>query len=309
MGGINNTFTSLAFGSGLDGLRAIGNRSTSACQGTNVTASSSSIATSTLPARPPSVAFCFAGAARTFATPLMMENHHQMLVRPLTQEGDDSCAFVYLKLSDSPKVGSRVHFDAQRTELGAVLAALGDGGGTRDPWLGRMLAEAVVINGSGSFDGVGWRPAVDGGRSSTRAALAALREGNTTRAQLMRPKNAKCGSGGNFATTEVALALQWCAQAIGRHEAREGRRFDVVAYIRPDQLLLHPVFPWCEWKVAKETFTCLAGGLDGVAVMPRDHAAQVLGMLSMHTRCRDSDPVLHCQANRQWGQDHIAIVS
>ena len=79
-----------------------------------------------------------------------------MFVRPLIQEGDDSCAFVYLKLSDSPKVGSRVHFDAQRTELGAVLAALGDGGGTRDPWLGRMLAEAVVINGSGSFDGVAW---------------------------------------------------------------------------------------------------------------------------------------------------------
>ena len=294
--GINITFTSLAFGSGLDGLRAIGSRSTSACQGANVT-------------RPPRVAFCFAGAARTFATPLMMENHHQMLVRPLTQEGDDSCAFVYLKLRDSPKVGSRVKFDAQRSELGAVLAALGDGGGGRDPWLGRMLAEAVVINGSGSFDGVGWRPAVDGGRWSTRAALAALREGNTTRAQLIRPRNAKCGSGGNFATTEVALALQWCAQAIGRHEAHEGRRFDVVVYVRPDQLLLHPVFPWCEWKVPKETLTCLAGGLDGIAVMPRDHAAQVLNMLSMHTRCTNSDPVLHCQVNRQWGQDRIAIVS
>ena len=223
--------TSLARGGGLDAIRASGSAAAAACSGGSGATRS-----------PPRVAFCFAGAARTFATPLMLESHLHLLVRPLVvDEGPPHAAFCYLKLSDSPK-RARVHFEAQTTELRSVLAAL-DGTNARHAWLNRILGEAVVINGSGSFDGIGWRPALDsrggvgvGGGGGAGRAISSLRQPDASRAAMLdvRPNASICGGGGTHSTTEVALALRWCAAAIGRHEARTGVRYAALFKGRPD---------------------------------------------------------------------------
>ena len=93
---------------------------------------------------PPRTAFCFAGDVRTFATPLMLSNHLHMLVRPLVGDALSTRArvFIYFKLGSA--------------HVPSLEAAL------RRGWLNGSLAEVVLINGTGSYSGVGWRPDVDG---------------------------------------------------------------------------------------------------------------------------------------------------
>lgn len=116
---------------------------------------------------PPRVAFCIAGSARGFATPLVHEMLRTNLVSSLAslapgagrERRQGSRAFVLLKTADSSKLSrwgnGDVNFEAH-SELASQLPALG--AALEQRWLRRMLAEAVLLNGSGSFSGEGWRP-------------------------------------------------------------------------------------------------------------------------------------------------------
>ena len=83
---------------GMHGLRARGNEAVAVCTHANASDSNSHE-----PRRPPKTAFCFAGDVRTFATPLMLSNHLNMLVRPLVGDALAKRArvFLYFKLGSA----------------------------------------------------------------------------------------------------------------------------------------------------------------------------------------------------------------
>ena len=122
---------------------------------------------------PGSVAFIIAGAARTFATPLQLHSVRHYFVRPLTQRLARADLFLYLKTADSDKnglaEGSRVSFSARTVDLRPLLAAL------NSSWLRGAVREAIIVNGSGSFEGRGWRAREVGGDAS-----AAVKPSNAT---------------------------------------------------------------------------------------------------------------------------------
>ena len=86
----------------------------------------------------PRVAFCISGLARSFATPFMLDQHWQLLVRPLAPDASDRKA----------DHGHRIffHLKSDRSSLSAsiptILLALERG------WSRSILGEAVVLNGS-----------------------------------------------------------------------------------------------------------------------------------------------------------------
>jgi hypothetical protein len=234
----------------------------------------------------PRVAFCISGLARSFATPFMLDQHWQLLVRPLAPDASDRKA----------DHGHRIffHLKSDRSSLSAsiptILLALERG------WSRSILGEAVVLNGSGAIAAttVGWR----GGDAN---AFAAVVEANDTLLEALQPDASLCENQGatrhylnkSFPRgAHMALGLSWCAAAIARHEAAHGRRFGLVAYARPDQLFAGPVTPWCRWPSATTALACHAPGSDGFWAAPRDLAAQIFGMAEAITQCQPGQPHL-----------------
>ena len=235
----------------------------------------------------PRVAFCISGLARSYATPFMLEQHWQLLVRPLAPDASDRKAnhdhriFFHLKSDRS----------SQSASIPTILLALERG------WSRPMLGEAVVLNGSGAIAAttVGWR----GGDAN---AFAAVVEANDTLLEALQPDAILCensqGDPRHYRNksfprgAHMALGLSWCAAAIARHEAAHGRRFVLVAYARPDQLFAGPVTPWCRWPSSTTALACHAYGSDGFWAAPRDLAAQIFGMAEAITQCQRGQPHL-----------------
>ena len=234
----------------------------------------------------PRVAFCISGLARSFATPFMLDQHWQLLVRPLAPDASDRKAdhghriFFHLKSDRS----------SQSASIPTILLALERG------WSRPMLGEAVVLNGSGAIAAttVGWR-------GEDANAFAAVVEANDTLLEALQPDASLCevqGAARHYRNqsfprgAHMALGLSWCAAAIARHEAAHGRRFGLVAYARPDQLFAGPVPPWCRWPSATTALACNAPGSDGFWAAPRDLAAQIFGMAEAITHCQRGQPHL-----------------
>jgi hypothetical protein len=260
-------------------LRAIGATGEAAASACSARASSSP--------RPPNVAFCFAGSARSFATPLMLTQHYQHFVRPLAgssiEQQRSSRAFMYLKIDDSdtrrPQPPGTFHvqggsFKHEQIELAPVVAALESG------WVRRMLAEAVIINGSGAYSGEGWRA-----EDATSSASSAIRQPDPDLFVSGLPNSTFCSGPTSPSGVHIALGLAWCAGAISRQEKRTGIDFTLVAVTRPDQLFLWPMVPWCQWSFTETTIACQASGTDGVWVAPRAHATQLLAMRQVYVNC------------------------
>ena len=121
-----------------------------------------SLAACTLPSsRPPRIAFLVAGSARSFATSLVLRMFKEHLVDSLGSHGATKRLFLYLKAGDSPKfsggtgetaypLGELVHGAAAREPWAMpenVAAAL------ELPWMRRLIAEAIIVNGSGTYNG------------------------------------------------------------------------------------------------------------------------------------------------------------
>ena len=99
----------------------------------------------------PRVAFCVAGSARGFATPLGLASLQHHLIRPLAPHRHTK-AFVLLKSSDSDKVNSLNNndpsFKSHRervSRLPNLVAAL------ETPWLQQLIGEAVSSMGAVRF--------------------------------------------------------------------------------------------------------------------------------------------------------------
>lgn len=154
--------------------------------------------------QPPAVAFCVAGAARSFATPVVQMHLQHNLIRPSVGSDLSSTAsrlFLQLKLLDSRKIvrssGQPFHQHKEST-LASILAALGQ------RWMAPLIGEALVLNGSGSVDvtTVGCKrassecvvqPMADGWRDyRIRACLGD--QSNTERSRTMHHGGASAGT-------------------------------------------------------------------------------------------------------------------
>lgn len=114
------------------------------------------------PTSPPRVAFCVAGVARTFATPLVLESMRRHLVEALAgarAARDGSRLFIQLKLGDAPKLAPATNPEMKYlfagrladvpSQLAAAQAALAR------PWVRALLAEALLLNSTGAHRGNG----------------------------------------------------------------------------------------------------------------------------------------------------------
>ena len=299
--------------------------------------------------RPPRVAFCIAGAARGFATHLMQNMLRLYLVKMLAPLGaaGGSRIFLQLKPSDSDKLAGwgdfDIHFHAHTDEaesrtsrLRALIEA--------DSWLRPLLAEVAIINGSGSFMGVGRREGSAHDRSST--ADSAIRPSDpeawrfwssstckvpygtrpadswSTKKQRHPPtsrkataelqRNSKLGAGAAGNTEErlilAALGPAWCDAAIVRHEQATGQAFETVVFVRPDQLLQMPVVPWCELPRGAAV-ACGGSGADGIWVVPRRSAWPLLHRAELHAACTDPKQMRLSKVDRFRGGGVVAKAS
>ena len=271
------------------------------------------------PVTSPHMAFCVAGAARTFATPLVVRHLVTNFIEPLsspcgsmgsTPRASHSAAlFLLLKTQDTYKslgsVGFEPHND-RRSSISALVAAL------ESPQLRPYITEAVILNGSGAVrdrDAIGWSFRASGRadnalRQADRTLWLRWRKPGRSRNGQSTPFNQSAGASAVTGQDEErlilnALNIAWCAGAIERQESTRGKgfRFDVVAYTRPDVVHWRPLKPWCEWGAELWTVAhvCELGGRDGVWLVPRSHLGRLAGQAEVWHACDDS-----------WGSRRIA---
>ena len=234
---------------------------------------------------PPRVAVCISGAARTFATPLLLAGLRHNFLAPLVNHASAARVFLYLKSADSAKRGDedkgfRPQADDVRTLRRALLKAR---------WLQPMLGEAVLVNGSGSFSGPSPSPhtfaVVPSDATSWRGyrttaclpAEAGSLRGSAGECCSNRPKSFKGGNGEERLLLSQ-LGLAWCGGAIVRSEAALGAAYDVVLSARPDLLWWRPMHAWCEWPHRTHALSCDRPGCDAVWAAPRQHLSRLFGL-------------------------------
>ena len=190
---------------------------------------------------PPRVAFCIAGAARSFAAPLVLESLRANLVTPLagtTPESSGSSLFLSLKVADSAKSGVYgVSFGQHVSRVGPLMAAL------TNTWIAPLIAEAAIVNGSGAYLGPAVPTPSPLGSGLAHSRVGIVRADETLwrgyRATPCPRGNSSSSSKNNTAggarccrrsgyleqgnneerLIHQHLGLAWCAGAIRRHEA------------------------------------------------------------------------------------------
>ena len=278
--------------------------------------------TSGAAAAPPRVAVCITGSARSFASPLLLASLRHNLIAPLTLGGSaavPAALFALLKTGDTDKGdmhspnGFYHHSEATATPA-ALYAALGS------RWLLPLLSEVVVLNGSGTYAGVGWQPSEEERRQAADASIttsaasaaspsaagrgaelaaASLRQSDEQSWQRFHPAAGACRSLLWYTNStdpllwerlmKALLGIKWCGQAIERHEARHGVSFDLVAYTRPDLLRFRPLQPWCEFRhLRSAVHVCPQTGADGSWLSPRQHLHRFTSQPDAFASCKDN---------------------
>lgn len=139
----------------------------------------------------PRAAFCIAGAARSFVSPLVAASfrHHFLGAFGI---GNNSRVFLALKTSDSDKMSGRHHdpgtirFRKREIPEDAILHIV------QSQWLTRLLGEAVIIKGNGAF--LGNNGAGQEGHFLSSARRVRVVDGNDTLWQEYRPSCLQSGS-------------------------------------------------------------------------------------------------------------------
>lgn len=260
------------------------------------------------PRPPPATAFCIAGSARSFGTPLVQVHMRHNLLTALGGS-DQSRLFLHLKLLDSAKntTSSGQKFK-QHTDvtLDNLLASL------RLPWISKRLAEAVIVNGSGSID-----PRAAGCKTASPTCIMqpnprawrdyrlmnCLRHPdddkypNTTMFSGVTPDGHKqgtcCPPSNSFVSVSnneerqimQHLGIGWCGHAVPRYESARGQKFDLVVYARPDLIWWSSVQPWCTWKWTDHMIGCEGPMCDMVWMVPRRHFHHLSRQHEMHRDC------------------------
>ena len=248
----------------------------------------------------PTVAFCIAGSARTFATPVVTTHLHNNLIVALTGDVARARLFLHLKLNDSEKMmglaGQRFHSHKETSFL-SIMAAL------KLPWMSAHVGELVLLNGSGSYAGPGCTAVTDDGscivqpsavawkRYRTRACSLAQRQlrnlsGDTSPMPCCTPQNHFIATGNNEERLLLShLGIGWCGARIPLYEEAHAMRFDMVVYTRPDAVWWQPVVPWCKWRWWDEMIHCDGPGCDMAWMVPRTHFDRLSRQHVMHRDC------------------------
>lgn len=234
----------------------------------------------------PAVAFCIAGAARSFATPLVQTHLQHNLISSFGGSITNSRVFLHLKLLDSGKTvrtAGQSFGQHRENTLSSILAAL------QQPWLRARTAEAILLNGSGSV------PTDMRGCTSVSAACIAQTSTDMWRDYRVRAccsgLNVSCcvgfrTDGNNEERLVLAhLGIGWCGEAIRRYEWQGSMRFDVVVFARPDAVWIRPVPSWCEWPWLRSILACDGPTCDMAWVVPRAHFDRYSQQHEIHRDC------------------------
>ena len=251
---------------------------------------------------PPHVAFCVTGAARTFATPLVLTMLRHNLFGALGG-APSSRVFLQLKQLDSDKLNQRsmgtISFHQHNEITFANLNAA-----INTPWLRDVTGEAVIVNGSGAVDDAGnvdapqsllWRrylPTV-----CNETSVGRRLRGSHGDKQGKQDKHAGCctlspylkDSNNQERMLLHHLGLSWCRGAISRYEARSGRAFDMVVYTRPDLVWWKPVLPWCKLEWQRQIVACREPGCDMAWFAPRKAGEVMMSTAEIHRDCHAAD--------------------
>jgi len=239
----------------------------------------------------------------------LLASLRQHFIDSLSPEGAEggSRIFAQLKTRDDDKllrgmvkhIGFKEHIE-RTAHVHALAAAL------VSDWLRPMLGEAAIVNGSGSFLGRGWIPSRDErlhGTIKSSIAELAVRPSDDSAWVRYRPQG--CEGIRNWTAlidsrleermVKAQLAIKWCGQAIARHERQIGRRFDLVAFSRPDLVRWSPMPAWCTWKWPI-ALVCNKVAHDGAWVVSRNVSAALFRMPEAYAACNDS---LHVTARHR----------
>ena len=195
--------------------------------------------TATAQSPAPVVAFCIAGSARAFPTPLIASALVREFIGRL-EASPNSRSFLLLKTEDSPKSsGYGDHFRAVHADFSAAdLVAIFNSSAARS----RIeLGSATVLSGAGSAPAEVCQQEQCVSASDSTRWTSFRRNGSTS---ICR---ANSDQSWEMRTLMNALNAEWCARQISNYEHRHGIQFELVAYSRPDIWWRQPLGGWCTW--------------------------------------------------------------
>ena len=101
------------------------------------------------------------------------------------------------------------------------------------------------------------------------------------------------------------LAVRWLVGALTRAESTDGKRFAVVAFMRPDMALPAPMPVWCEHAYDSRIFACASLGGDGLWVTPRQDVWRFAEMAEAHRRCTSADAPARLENTRMKNWERV----
>jgi len=248
------------------------------------------------PTSPPAVAFCIAGAARTFTSKLILTHIRYNLIAAISGNEQGTRLFLHLKLNDSEKVAGmagqrfRSHREGNLQQMIATLQL---------PWIQQRIGEAVVLNGSGTYEGEGCQRVsaacvVQPENQAWKAyrtqscSTQAYTPGENRSTPCCAPQNHFIATGNNEERLLLShMGIAWCGAAISRYEQQTSpsKSFGLVLYSRPDAVWWRPVPPWCTWMWNHEALSCDGPGCDMTWAVPRPHFTRLSRQHVMHRDC------------------------
>lgn len=279
-------------------------------------------------APPRRIAFCIAGAARTFTAPIIQAGIRDNFFGPLAAwhgqaNLSQSRFFVLVKTDDSTKLGmgaafhaSNDRFSQHHTDKTNLLRVL------TTSWFTPMLAAAAVVEGSGAHE---WLAPAENASDVLVYAV-----GNATMWQRFRatycneskatseqpgccqpdgPFRGNTSSANEARLIHQHMNLRWCYKAILHQEAKQGWTFELVAYTRPDVLWYAPVLPSCavanRWPWQTHVLSCFYPGCDMTWVAPRQHATRIMDQVSLRRDCRSQHTKRHGKFGHMFARDQL----